>query len=161
MATADAAKALAESLINGDITQATVTSEVVILRHPTPYLPLKRGPVTAVASVTIGESDAVAAGDTDGFTVDRFGLTRTYPYGWPVGKITVTYTVGWTAGNEPTAISEAISLLTTWLGTKPEANLSRIEIGDESATINGGTKAAQAPPDAARRLLAPWARPYA
>lgn len=157
MATADAAKAIAASIINGDILQATYTDEVMTLRVANDYLPLEHGPVTSVDTVKIGD-DTITAGDDDGYTVERFGIKRKYGYEWPAGpKITVTYTTGWADGSEPTNVAEALSMLETWIDAKPELGMSQIEIGEESvarpATI------ATVTPEAARILLRPWVRP--
>lgn len=160
MASADAALGIAEAIINGNITQTTHTSEVQRVRLPTEYLPLKNGPVISVSSVTVGESDTVAAGDTDGFTVEAFGLRRKYPYTWPTGKIAVTYVTGWDAGARPSEVDEALTMLTTWVDSEPELNISRIDIGDESVTRREGEEAHR-PPDAARKLLQRWVKPHA
>ena len=61
MAAADVALAIAESIIQGNITQTTVTDEVVVLRREHEYLPLGVGPVVSVTSVEIGTDDALSA----------------------------------------------------------------------------------------------------
>jgi len=158
MATADAALAIAESIINGDITQTTYSSEVVILRRATDYLPLKNGPVTSITSVTVGDSaSALTAGDDDGYSAERFGIRRTYPYEWPAGKVTVTYVTGWAGGSEPTEIAEALTALETWVDSKPEIRASSIKIGDESVTLQNGSETFQ-PPDNVRTLLRKWVK---
>lgn len=157
MATADAAKAIAASIINGDILETTYTSETHVVRIASPYLPLKQSPATTITTVVVGDSTTVAAGDDDGFTFTPFGLERKYPYKWPVGKVTVTYTTGWQAGSEPTNVSEALSMLETWVDSKPELRAAKIEVGDEAVwlrTDNG----VEAPPGSVAALLRKWVR---
>jgi hypothetical protein len=150
------ALALAERLINGSITLATVTSERVVLRHSHEWLPLKRGPVTSVTSLSI-TGTAQTGSDDDGWEVERFGLRRKWPYTWPAGElILVTYTVGWEVASRPNEIAEAITLLETWVDTKPEVALASVKIGDESATYRA-SNTAEAPP-VVDTLLARWKR---
>jgi hypothetical protein len=161
MAASDVALALAESIIQGNITQVTVTSEVVVLRRPHEYLPLRVGPVTSVTSVAIGTDAALTAGAEDGYTVERFGVRRRYPYAFPAGaKVTVTYVTGWAdAVSRPSDIAEALTLLETWLGTQPEIAVQSIKVGDETTTLAAQQNAL--PPAAAHQLLAKWVRPHA
>lgn len=160
MAAADVALAIAQSIIQGNITQTTVTDEVVVLRREHEYLPLNVGPVVSVTSVEIGTDDALSAAGETGYTVERFGVRRRYPYVWPRGtKVTVTYVTGWAAESRPSDITEALTLLETWLSSKPEIALQNISIGGESAQIAAYLNLET--PMVARQLLAKWVRPHA
>jgi len=160
MAAADVALAIAESIIQGNITQTTVTDEVVVLRREHEYLPLGVGPVTAVTSVEIGTDDALSAAGETGYTVERFGVRRRNPYAWPAGtKVTVTYVTGWASDARPSDITEALTLLETWLGTQPEIAVQSVKVGDETTTLASAMNAY--PPAAAHQLLAKWIRPHA
>lgn len=158
MATTDAATAMVESIINGNVLEQTYTSEVQLVRIASRYLPLTHGPVTAVSSVKVGDATtALTAGDADGYTVDRFGLTRTYPYEWPAGKVTVTYTTGWaSSASHPTAISEAITILEDVINAKPGLNAASISVGDESVTLRDTTGRTHAAPPEVMMLLRKW-----
>jgi len=156
VASADVALALAERLMNGSITLATVTSERVVLRHAHEWLPLRRGPVTSVTTLSITGS-AKTAGADDGWEVGRFGLRRKWPYTWPADElILVTYTVGWAVVDRPAEITQALALLETWVDTKPEVALTSVKVGDESATFRAGSTS-EAPP-VVDSLLARWKR---
>jgi len=156
VASSDVALALAERLINGSITLATVTSERVVLRHSHEWLPLKRGPVTSVTSLSI-TGTAQTGSDDDGWEVERFGLRRKWPYTWPAGElILVTYTVGWEVSSRPNEIAEAITLLTTWVDSKPEVATQSVSVGGESAML--ATYLNVEVPRIAHELLGRWKR---
>ena len=158
MAAVDVALATAEAIIQGSITQTTITSEVVVLRREHEFLPLARSPVVSVTSVAIGTDAALSAAGETGYTVERFGVRRKYPYVWPAGtRIVVTYVVGWASDARPADVAQALVLLESWVGTRPEAGIASVKVGEESTTFRSDA-AAMGAPEAARQLLARYVR---
>ena len=156
MASADVALALAERLMNGSITLATVTSERVVLRHAHEWLPLRRGPVTGVTTLSV-TGTAKTAGADDGWEVERFGLRRKWPYTWPADElILVTYTVGWAVVDRPAEVTQALALLEAWVDSKPEVATQQVSIGGESTMIAAYLNVE--PPNIAHQLLNRWKR---
>jgi len=159
MATADAAREIAASIINGDIAETTYTDEVVVQRVATDYLPLRNGPVTTVTSVTLGDdTSALTASADDGYSAETFGLRRTYPYNWPVGKITITYKTGWASGSEPTNVQEALTALESFVDTNPELRARSIRVGDEAVWFHDGAGEVTFVPTNVMWLLRKWVK---
>jgi hypothetical protein len=158
VAAVDVALATAEAIIRGSITQATVTSEVVVLRREREFLPLARSPVVSVTSVAIGTDAALNPAGETGYTVEPFGLRRKHPYVWPAGtRVVVTYVVGWASNARPADITQALVLLEAWANTRPEAGIASVKVGEESTTFRSDAGAMGAP-EAARQLLARYVR---
>lgn len=140
----DASRALIESIINGELTQAS-REETVRLRFARPYLPLTHTPVTAVASVVIGD-DTIAAGDYRG---TPNGLFRLDGSDWPTGDIVVTYSTGWVVASEPAEVLAALARADTLdLGVVGE------KVGDLSVQRDAGATLASI-----RALVKRWVRP--
>lgn len=141
----DAARALVESLINGELTEATRT-EVVRLRFARSYLPLRHTPVTAVTSVTEGD-DSVDSGD---YRVTPHGLFRTDGEDWAADtETTVVYTTGWPVDSEPSEVQAAL------------ARADEIDVGATSEKVGDVSlqRSASATLEGIRALVKRWVRP--
>jgi len=121
------------------------------LRIPSPYLPLRYSPATAITSVTI----AGVAVDADDYSFTPLLLVREDGEEWPTSRILVTYTTGWANGYEPDGVVEALALAEAWFGTNPGAGITSFREGNEQATV---TESATGPA-VIKALLQPWARP--
>lgn len=140
----DASRALIESIINGELTQAN-REETVRLRFARPYLPLNNTPVTAVASVVIG-SDTV---ETANYRITPNGLYLTDGSSWPTTGVVVTYTSGWPVNSEPAEVQAALSRADSLdLGVTSE------KVGDLSVQRDAGETLASI-----RALVKRWVKP--
>ena len=108
-------------------------------------------PVTSVTSVTTNGT-ALTAED---YSVTPFGLQRAPPREWS-GAIEVEYVTGWSTGEEPEAIIEAMDAIERWLNTRPEAGITRETVDGVGTVVR--SEAASGPPDIARLLLKRWTR---
>lgn len=140
----DASRALIESILNGELTQAERT-ETVRLAFERTYLPLTYSPVTAVASVTIGGT----ALDASSYRVTPAGLERTDGSPWPTSDIDVSYTTGWTVGSEPADITAALDRADTL-----DVGVTSEQVGD--IRVQRDTAATLA---SLRMLVKRWVRP--
>src|SRR5690606_12407030 len=145
------ARSLVARLLGGDLDAVTRTAERHTLRFASPVLPLRHTPATAVSSVTV-DGKAV---DSGAYSVTPFALVREDGGQWPAGAtILVTYTTGWTQGNEAQDIQDALQLAAEYLDAHPGMGITSFREGAEAVTVD-----AQAALDAIRRLLAKWVRP--
>ena len=122
----DAARALIAAEIGGDLTLTEHLAKVK-LRHPNAFIELADHPVTMVQEVRVG--DAVV--DVGEYGFNRFGVERLATW-WPANvPITVSYKTGWTPGEEPLDIKQALAMTDAWLGTNPETGITEVRAGDD------------------------------
>lgn len=144
-----AAEATVAALIGASSLEARPLAQSGVLASG--VIPLRDGPLTALTAFTVNGYPAVPVASpwfiTAALGASPYGLTPYYGYGTG-GAYALTYTAGWTAGNVPEAIREAVRQYAT--GEATEGPLIAEKLGD----VENRYAAPTTSPVSA--LLAPW-----